>query len=354
MALNKIESLAFRFRLWRIRWGSWEYWPFWAAATPLILIYGWFALRNRRLLFASAVNPSIPLGGAFGESKSDILRLLPPHVLPATVFVPRHSSSEQLAAMMAEAGLSFPLIAKPDVGERGFLVKKILNEAHLHEHRAQHPVDFILQEFLTEPVEMSVLFYRVPGEKADFGITSVCRKEFLTVRGDGRQSVRSLMRGHDRAALQLERFEAEKPEILNEVPAEGEQRLLENIGNHCKGTKFCNANHLIDDALTAAFQPLCNQLDGVFYGRFDLKCADEDALRRGEVKVMELNGILSDPAHVFDPAHGIWRAYRDYYRHWRIISQISRANRRLGIRDASLKEALDLWKAYQAAKQSEG
>ncbi|HNL37733.1 MAG TPA: hypothetical protein PKH43_01325, partial [Saprospiraceae bacterium] len=276
------------------------------------------------------------------------------HVLPATVFVPRHTAPRQLLDMMGEAGLRFPVIAKPDVGERGFLVKKIHDEDQLHLHRTQYPVDFILQEYLTEPVEMSVLFYRVPGEKADFGITSVCRKEFLTVRGDGRQNIRSLMRRHDRAALQLSRFELEKPDLLNEIPADGELRLLENIGNHCKGTKFCNANHLIDETLTAAFEPLCTRLEGVYYGRFDLKCADEEALRRGEVKVMELNGILSDPAHVFDPDHGIWRAYRDYYRHWRIISRISRANRRLGIRDATLKEAIDLWKAYQAAKQPGG
>lgn len=117
--------------------------------------------------------------------------------------------------MMAEAGLSFPLIAKPDVGERGFLVKKILNEAHLHEHRATGPFYPPGIPHGARGNERSILpsARRKSRFRHHLGVR---RKEFLTVRGDGRQSVRSLMRRHDRAALQLERFEAEKPDMLNE------------------------------------------------------------------------------------------------------------------------------------------
>lgn len=350
--MNTFELLLFRFRLWRIRWGSWEYWPFWAAVAPLALIYLWFALRLRRLFFISTVNPAIPLGGSFGESKSDILRLLPSEALPRSVFIRGGAGAEQVFQQLTEAGISFPVIAKPDVGERGFLVKKINDPTTLADHLSQFRVDFIVQEFLEHPLEFSVLFYRIPGDRSEFGISSVCQKEFLSVKGDGRSSIRQLMKRQPRAALQLGRFEQEKPELLTEIPADGEFRRIETIGNHCKGTAFLNANHLIDQHLHAAFEPLCSQLDGVFYGRFDLKSASIEALKRGEVKIMELNGVLSDPAHVFDPAHGIWRAYRDYYRHWRIISRISRANRQQGMKDASWREVYKLWKEYQLAKQA--
>lgn len=350
--MNTLQQLSFRFRLWRIRWGSWEYWPFWAAVAPIGAIYLWFALRARRLFFFSAVNPAIPLGGAFGESKSDILGLMPKEVLPKTVFAPRGLSFGHLLEKLSDAGLQFPVIAKPDVGERGFLVKKIQTPDALRQHLEANPVDFIIQEFLTESVEMTVLFYRMPDGNPSFGITSVCQKEFLSVRGDGRSNIGDLMRRNGRAALQLERFEREKPDLLSQIPQAGETCLLEMIGNHCKGTKFVNANHLVDVHMENAFRPLCEQLEGVYYGRFDLKCASPDALRRGEVKIMELNGVLSDPAHVFDPAHGILRAYRDYYRHWSIIYRISQVNRKRGIPAATFKEVVDLWRSYSAAKKT--
>lgn len=344
-------SFAFRFRLWRIRWSHWEFWPFWAGVLPVAFSYLWFAARSRRWFFFSAANPAIPLGGAFGESKTDILKKIPASVLPKTVFAPAGISLKNLLEKMAAEGLTFPVIAKPDVGERGFLVKKIHAPAELGRHLAENPADFIVQEFLNEPLEMALLFYRMPGDDGHFTLTSLCQKEFLSVTGDGRSTVGELMRRDKRAAFQLARFEQEKTGLLRQIPKPGERLPLETIGNHCRGAKFVNVNHLIDRDMTAAFEPLCRRLDGIFYGRFDLKCDSVEALRRGECKVMELNGVLSDPAHVFDPAYGMWRAYRDYFRHWRIIYRISRANRRAGFAEPTFREVRAAARAYFAAKK---
>lgn len=310
---------------WFRKWSAWEFWPMWLAVAPIVLMYAWFAARARHLFFFSNVNPAIPLAGAVGESKMDILRLLPPKILPKTVFAPSGQSFEKTLAELRQTGIGFPLLAKPDVGERGFLVKKCADEAELRQHLAQFPIDFIVQEFLELPVEMTVLFHRFPGTGGRFGITSVCEKEFLAVRGDGRATVRELMSANVRAAFQLPRFEAEFPDVLEKIPAAGERVLLEPIGNHCRGTKFLNANQHIDSQLIAAFEPICRRIEGVFYGRFDLKCESPEALKNGEFKVMELNGVLGEPAHVYDPAFGMRRAYRDFYRHWRLIFDLHRA-----------------------------
>ncbi len=336
------------------KWTTWEFLPWWLANLPIYGFWLWFAARARHLVFFSNVNPAIPLGGAMGESKHDILQLLPPHLVPKTVLVNGGEPFEEVERALKNAGIGYPLIAKPDVGERGFLVKKVGGPQELQAHLERYPVPFILQEFLTLPVEMTVLFYRFPGEKADwqsavrprFGITSVCVKEFLSVRGDGVSSVRELMGQNPRAAFQLERFEQEFPDLLSRVPASGETLLLEPIGNHCRGTKFMNGNHLIDTQLVEAFEPLCAQLPEVLYGRFDLKCADPDALRRGEFKVMELNGVFGEPAHVYDPDFGMWRAYRDFYRHWRLLFELNRAQERRGIRPTPHGEALRFIRQY--------
>lgn len=322
----------------------------------------WFALRARHLFFFSNVNPAIPLSGAVGESKHQILRLLPPRVVPRTVLFAAGETKENLQRALQAAGIGFPAIAKPDVGERGFLIKKVDDLDALHQHLTRYPVPFLVQELLTLPMEASVLFHRFPGEgiamsqcrndpnDAPFGITSVCIKAFLTVRGDGVSDVRTLMAQEVRSALQLERFEREFPKMMAKVPALGEALLLEPIGNHSRGTKFLNGNHLIGPALLAAFEPICRSIEGVYYGRFDLKCASEEALLRGEIQVMEMNGVLGEPAHIYDPTYGMWRAYADLYRHWRLLYRLHRAQRRAGVRLTSYREAWQIAREYFAYK----
>lgn len=338
---------------WLAKWTTWEYLPAGVANLPIYGFYAWFALRARHFAFFSNVNPAIPLGGAAGESKWDILQLLPPSILPVAVFIPAGTPFDQVERMRREAGLEYPLIAKPDKGERGFLVQKMANAGALQQHLTRFPVDFILQEFLTLPLELSIMYHLHP-EDGSFDLHSVCIKEFLSVQGDGRTTVRALMAAQTRATFQLERFEKEQSALLDTIPAAGETLLLEPIGNHARGTKFLNGAHLLDARLKAAFYDICRQIPGVYFGRFDLKCASIEALQRGECKVMELNGVFSDPAHVFDPAHGALRAYRDYYRQWRLLYRLSRAQQRKGIPPTSFSETVRIIREHLKYKKTVG
>ncbi len=337
-------------RAW-VRWTTWEYLPMWLSNIPIVGFYCWYAAKARHLLFFSAANPAIPLGGAIGESKYDILRRIPAQVVPKTVFVPIGTSFEKVIDEVQAAGIAFPLIAKPDIGERGFLVKKIENAGDLRDHLTRYPVDFIIQEFLDLPFEATVLFVRFPGHNSRFQITSVCIKEFLRVTGDGQRSLRDLILDHPRAAFQLERLEREYAAGLQQIPAAGQLLALGVIGNHCLGTKFLDGNHLIDSRLTRVFEQICRRIDGIYYGRFDLKSASLDALKSGRFKVMELNGVLGEPAHVYDPAVGPWRAYRDFLRHWRFIFEVSQANRKTGVPVSTLREGWKLAQQYITYKK---
>lgn len=325
---------------------QWEYHPWWLANIPVYGFWLWFATRARHLIFFSNVNPGIPLGGAMGESKWDILALLPPEIVPKAILVEPGAAFAEVLTSLDEAGIGFPLIAKPDVGERGFLVKKVENPEQLREYLSRWPVKFILQEFLATPMEASVLFHVFPGDNGAFGISSVCIKEFLSVRGDGRSSVRQLMSQQARSSFQIPRFERDFPEVLEKVPKSGEVILLEPIGNHARGTKFLNGNVHITPEMLAAFEPYCRRIPGVQYARFDLKCDSVEALQRGEFKVMELNGILGEPAHIYDPSHGMWRAYRDLYWHWRLLFRLHRAQKERGILPDSVRKSLRFAQDY--------
>lgn len=336
---------------WWTKWTVWEFLPWWLANVPVYGIYGWFALRARHAFFFSNVNPAIPLGGAVGESKISILNLVPEAIKPKLVFTSGEEPFEAVLQRMAAAGMEFPVVAKPDVGERGFLVQKFAEPEGLRRHLARFQAPFIIQEFIALPVEMTVLFHRYP-DSGRFGITSVCVKEFLSVEGNGSSTVRELMAASPRAAFQLARFEREAPALLDRVPEHGERLLLEPIGNHARGTKFVNGNHLISRELEETFERICREIDGVLYGRFDLKCASVDALHRGEFLVMELNGVFGEPAHVYDPTHGMWRAYRDFYRHWRILYALHRAQKRLGVHPTPFDEAWQFVQQYFRYKKT--
>lgn len=325
---------------------QWEYHPWWIANIPVYGYWLYFAARARHAFFFSNVNPAIPLGGAMGESKWDILQLLPAEIVPKTILIEPGEPFESVLSAIEAVGIQFPLIAKPDVGERGFLVKKIENEVVLQQYLATWPTKFILQEFLSLPLEASVLYHVFPGEEGSFGITSVCLKEFLAVSGDGQSTVRELMSQNARSAFQLPRFDRDFPEILNRIPKNGETILLEPIGNHSRGTKFLNGNTLLSPEMLAAFEPICRKIQGIQYARFDLKAASAEALQRGEFKVMELNGVLGEPAHIYDPGHGMLRAYRDLWKHWRLLFQLHRAQQKMGHAPTPPVEAIQFVRGY--------
>jgi hypothetical protein len=325
----------------------WEYWPIWLANIPTVLFYLYFALRARHLFFFTAVNPTIETGGVFGESKINILRQLPGQWLPKTLFIPANQIWEDTAAAIRQQGFDFPLIAKPNVGERGLLVTKVSSEPELQQLLQQFPIDFLLQSFVTLPEEASILYYRPPGKRQGV-ITSICIKENLRVVGDGVSPIEALMEQHGRARLQLQRFRVSFPELLAQVPEKGAQVLLEPIGNHSRGTKFLNGNHLITPEMTAFFDQLHDRMPGMHYGRFDLKCGDPGAIGRSkEVRILEYNGIAAEPAHIYDPAIPILEKYRTIFRHWQIIYSLYRQQRSQGVRPANGRTIRQHWKVYR-------
>ncbi|MDX5321090.1 MAG: hypothetical protein LPK45_08285, partial [Bacteroidota bacterium] len=59
------------FRLFKLRTERYrfEYWPVWLVYLPTLLYWAVLAIRARSLFYMTAANPSIELGGFFGESK---------------------------------------------------------------------------------------------------------------------------------------------------------------------------------------------------------------------------------------------------------------------------------------------
>ena len=136
-------------------------------------------------MYFSTTNPGMLYSGVMGVSKSEVLKTIPAQYIPKTVFVPKNSSEACITDMLQKNDITYPFIIKPDVGERGTQVEKINDINELANYLKQVHSDLNLQEFISHKLEFGIMYHRIPGETKGV-ITSVVRKGFLTVSGDGK------------------------------------------------------------------------------------------------------------------------------------------------------------------------
>ena len=277
------------------------------------------------------------MGGMFGESKYEVLMQLPEGLRPKTVFVNHPTNVEEIIETMEEAGLRFPVIFKPDYGERGFMVKRIFSATDVGPYLEKVNCNFLVQEWIDLPVECGVFYTRFPNE--DKGrVTSIVLKAMLDVVGDGKSTLQELIQAKNRATLQWDRLREIHAFRLQEVIKVNERVELNSIGNHCLGTKFLNGNHLISERLSETFDRISKQMGEFYFGRFDLRCASYEDLEQGKVKILEVNGCGAEPAHIYQPGFSLLNAYHILFSHWNNLYRISIQNHKRGVPYTSLKD----------------
>lgn len=288
------------------------------------------------------------MGGMFGESKWEILQRIPSNLIPRTIVIDYTASVRNVTEALAAGGFSFPVIFKPDLGERGFMVKRINNESDIIEYLKKIRVRFLAQELVTFPLEFGVFYQRHPSQEKGT-VTSIVMKEMLSVTGDGKSALRELILAKPRAKLQFSKLSQVYATRLSEVIPAGKSIELVSIGNHALGTKFLNGNHLINETLINSFDAISKRIEGFYFGRFDLRCQTVEDLEKGNVKIVELNGCGAEPAHIYDPDFKIVDALKVLFRHWRTIFEISRENANHGVSFTSFAQARNYYRKFKEA-----
>jgi hypothetical protein len=241
-------------------------------------------------------------------------------------------SFDEIKLLIIESGIIFPFIVKPNVGERGTEVEKIESWLQLESYLAKTKSDLIIQEFVGYDIELGVLYFRFPNT-SETGITSVVTKEFLSVTGDGESSIQELLEQNDRARFQIESLSKKLGCEMGSILTFGETRNLEPIGNHCKGTKFLSGMDLLNAQLVTVFDDIAKGIDGFYFGRFDLKVRTVEDLYKGEtIKILELNGVTSEPGHIYDPSFSLRKAYSEIAKSMKVMFRVSKANIDLGVK----------------------
>jgi hypothetical protein len=325
----------------------WEFWPVWLSGSPLVLFLFYFGIKARKLFFLTNVNPAFENSALLYASKFKILQQLNPSAVPKSVFFKHQKTSlEELSALLESHQLQFPIIVKPDKGERGLLVEKICNLTQLHKYLSSNKIDFIIQEFVNLPNEIGIFFNKMPGSE-NINISSVCLKEFLNLKGDGISTIRELLENDFHGKHQIDRFEECLNGELNEVLKFDQIKLLEPIGNHSRGTKFMDGSHLIDQKVIDLVKFILQDKEGINYGRFDIKYNTISDLKDlKNFKVIELNGVASEPTHVYDRSINIIKKYKIWFDHWNTMYQISQLQSLKGYSPLSARTVLKILKNY--------
>jgi hypothetical protein len=312
------------------RLAKWELWNFYVLYFPIAPAWFWYTLRSWSFWYFSSSNPSITFGGFEGEGKKEMYDQLPPRLVPRTIYIMHDWAYEEVKKKIAEAGFAYPFIVKPDVGMKGILFRKIDNEEQMIKYHERIPVEYIVQDLVDLPVEVSVFYYRHPAEQKGV-VSGFIHKELLQVKGDGRSTLQELIQDHPRAKHRMEEMRHRHGHRFNRVTPTGEVFYLSYAGNHNRGAHFTNLHMEIDEDLHRVFDELSHYTDKFFYGRYDIKTSSIEDLKQGKnFLILEFNGCGAEPNHIYDCGMSIWKAYRVLLHHWKMLYRISRYNHRNG------------------------
>ena len=311
------------------RFLNWEYWPTYLFYIPIVPYAVYLAIKAKNVVFYSATNPALKHSGNGTESKFDTLQLIPDQYKPKSIFIDLNENLATSINKFKNANINFPCIAKPDIGFRGLLVKKIDTLSDLESYLSSNSFNIIVQEFIDYENECGIFYYRIPGEKKG-KISSITLKKFLTVKGNGNSTIKELILNNERAKRYISILKENKSLSFDSIPNNDKEVILSFIGNHSKGAQFINGNHLIDEELTNMMDDFNKNIEGWYYGRIDLKYNSFNELKKGNnFKVIELNGIISEPTHIYDPSKiTYFKALLELKKHWNLIYQIATKNHR--------------------------
>ena len=331
-----------------------EFWPPVLFYFPIGFWYAWLALRYRSFTLPTAANPAIYAGGLIYESKNDILDLVPDShrdafATHARLVHQKPDDVDEAEAAMEAAGVTYPVVAKPDKGQRGNGVQPVSNRAELAAYLEAFPLDheIQLQQRVPWDNEVGILYYRLPD--AETGqIFSVTRKYFPKVVGDGTRTLRALIEADPRARLLTRIYFPRHADRLDAVIPDGETVSLVFSGSHAGGAIFKDGQSLLTPALEACIDDIARALPEFYFGRFDIRFRDEERFQAGEnFKIVEINGAGAEATHIWDADARLRDAYKTLCQQFTILFTIGNQNRLRGHRALGPVQFLrDCW-AYR-------
>ncbi|MCX6824299.1 MAG: hypothetical protein NT085_04180 [candidate division SR1 bacterium] len=327
------------------KYKRWEFWPSYIFDIPVYIYWILLGIKAGHILFFSNINPGMLFSGFSGYGKYDEIIKFDPALRPKTILIKIGDSFEKIKKEIDNENIKYPAIMKPNMGRTARDISKIYTDEGLRKHLTTMKEEYVIQEFIDDPLEFGILYYRIPGE-AKGHITGVTDKRLVFVEGNGKHTLGELVRNHERARFYYKPFKKLHEKMWNKILPVGEKLQMNFLGNHCRGSCFYDATHLINANLEETIDKLSKTIPGFYYGRYDVKVKNIEDLYTGKYKIMELNGMGTLPVHIYDPTHNIRFAYKELFKHRNIIYKISKENHKRGHQYISLRKAREIVKKY--------
>lgn len=310
---------------------NWEQWPFKILYAPVVPVWFWYMIRSRAVWFFTPSNPKLTFGGMEGEPKKEMHDLLPENLRPGYFNIKPLDDFSEIKERLAQSGIQYPLIVKPEVGGQGILFRKIEDEEHLKEYHSKIPVEYFIQEFIKYPLEVSLFYYRYPFEKKG-AITGFLQKVPMCVRGDGVHTLEELLLMNLKAKKRIEEIRHKHEHNFNKIIPDGETYFLSHAANHNRGANFIDLSSEINEDLVNMLDKISIDINDFFYGRYDIMCNSIEELKQGKsFMILEYNGCGAEPNHFYDTGYTLSGAWKEILKHWKILYEISRYNHQQGI-----------------------
>ena len=323
---------------------NWELWPFKLRYLFITPVWLWHCIRCGSAWFFTSSNPTLTFGGFEGEGKKEMYDLLPIESFPKTIYIVPGENDETVLQKIRENNFQYPFCVKPDVGMKGLLFRKIDKEEQLLQYHRQMPMEYIVQDLIQYPMEVSVFYYRLPYQQKGV-ISGFIQKELMEVTGDGKSTLLQLILSHPKAKFREEEMRNKHVENLETVLPAGQKYFLTYAANLNRGARFVNLDSFIDDQLLQVFDEISHRAQ-FYYGRYDLKCTSIEDLKNGKnFYILEFNGSGAEPNHVYHRGFTLFQAQKVFLQHWKVLAKISRYNHKQGIKYWPYKKGLHFLKA---------
>lgn len=328
------------------RWSRFEFWPRAIFYAPIALTIIPYCVIKRTPLLLTLANHNIECGGLIGESKYHILKYLKEFTtdkitIPVFLLLKKGLSHknklDQAQQFISEKKLNYPIILKPDIGERGKDVCLVNDKNELSSALKKYNAATLLQAY-APGLEFGIFYIKDPETNTGM-VTSIVYKEPTFITGDGKNTLETLILTDSRAHLMAKFFLKEHATNLNVIIQKGDRIKLSKLGTHSKGALFINKNAHVTPELVNEIHKLCNNIDGLNYGRFDIKVPSLEDLEKGQsIQILEFNGLSGEPAHIYDPSMPLLTAYKDLFWHWKKACDIAHFYYKKGMSPLSINE----------------
>ncbi len=272
------------------------------------------------------VNPGMShYSGMIDIPKSEINKNLPKKYLPKTLLCEKQNQTmtpwKTVLSFVEKIG-KYPVMCKPNMGERSSNVQYIMNEAELRTYFDDSAADFLVQEYCDYDNEFGISVEKT--ENGTFTIVSLVKKEMPFVVGDGHSSVETLIKKLSLPADQKKKIKenaasAEKAS----TPKKGEIVPIVRTASISLGTKIIDIRDQITPELETVISKTLTNYQGVHVGRYDIRANSLAEIGQGKFKIIEFNGTNGIPMHVYDDKFSVKEKYEQLETYFVIYNKIS-------------------------------